>query len=222
MEGLKNKAFFFDWDGTLVDTIPGVLEAHNHVRAHHGLELWTLDWFKVNMRQSARQLYPQIYGEKSQPAIDMLYDYIEKNHLHKLTPLPGAAELLETLSEREIPMAVISNKRHKYLLREIEHMGWNRHFVSAVGAGVAAKDKPDPDPILHALKETGLQANKVIYVGDTETDLQAADGAKCPTVLILNGEDKSALAVKYKPFMVTNDCGTLNAALNQTLLKKAI
>ncbi len=207
------KAVFFDWDGTLVDTIPGVLEAHNHVRSFYNLEAWTLPWFKANMRQSALKLYPQIYGEDAQVAIDMLYAYIEEHHLNKLAPMEGAEKLLEDLRRAEKPMSVVSNKRHKYLLREVEHMGWMPGFDGVIGAGVTEKDKPDPDPVLKLLAEQGLSGNDICYIGDTETDLLTAKNTGCCAILVLNGEDKSNLISQYSPFLVVNDCHALREVL---------
>lgn len=202
----------FDWDGTLVDTIPGVLEAHNHVRAAHGLDPWTLPWFKANMRQSALKLYPEIYGDRSQAALDMLYGYIEDNHLRKLTPMKGAKDLLDALRRHRVPMALVSNKKHKYLMREVGHMGWQDHFRAAIGAGIAERDKPDPDPILKILNDCGWKAADALYVGDTETDLQASGAAGCRTVLITNAEDKGDLVKKYAPFAVMEDCEVFGRA----------
>ena len=54
MDGLSEpKAIIFDWDGTLVDTLPGLLTAHNHVRALYGLPVWTEAEFMVNIKFSS-------------------------------------------------------------------------------------------------------------------------------------------------------------------------
>ncbi len=70
------KGVYFDWDGTLVDSLPLLFASHNHVRVTMGLHPWTREEYMQAMVQSTRALYPTIYGERAQEAQDMLYGYI--------------------------------------------------------------------------------------------------------------------------------------------------
>lgn len=216
MEGVKlPKAVLFDWDGTLVDTIPGLRKAHNHVRNALGFPDWTEDEFWENLKHSSRDLYPRIYGDRSDEAMQILRDFMDENHLSYLSELQDARAVLEVLRARDIPCGVVSNKRHEVLLREISHLGWQGFFFDALGAGVAAKDKPAADPLFLMLDRTsrGLLPQEVWMVGDTETDLAAGKAADCPTVLITHGKDKSALIEEYKPLHVLRSCSELLALI---------
>src|SRR5690606_36635590 len=110
----------------------------------------------------------------------MLFAYIKEHHLKHVTVMDGAVELLDMISEMDIPMAVISNKRDEILRREVETFGWQKYFGVYMGAGVAIKDKPSAAPIFHALAHHSAKPvlEQLIYVGDTETDLKAAAEAK--------------------------------------------
>lgn len=216
MESVKlPKAVLFDWDGTLVDTIPGLRMAHNHVRRQMGFPDWTEEQFWENLKRSARELYPDVYGEKSAIALEILYDFVEKNHLDYLSELHNARALLELLSSLEIPCGVVSNKRHEYLIREINHLGWRDFFFDAMGAGIATRDKPAADPLFLMLDRTsrGLLPQEVWMVGDTETDLAAGAAAGCPTVLLTHDKDQGALIRQYSPSYVLRNCGELLALL---------
>lgn len=209
------KAVLFDWDGTLVDTIPGLRLAHNHVREALGYAPWTEEQFWQNLKRSARELYPDVYGDKSDEALKILYEFVDKNHLNYLSALDDARGVLEILAERAIPCGVVSNKRHEYLLREIRHLGWQDFFFDAMGAGVAQRDKPSADPLFLMLDRTsrGLLPQEVWMVGDTETDLAAGKAAGCPTVLMTHGKDHKSLIEQYNPLYVLNDCGELLSLL---------
>lgn len=212
MEGVRlPKAVLFDWDGTLVDTIPGLRTAHNHVRTVLGLPEWTEDQFWKNLKHSARELYPAIYGKESERALEILYDFVEKNHLGYLRELPHAREVLSFFSSQGIPCGLISNKRDKYLRREVSHLGWDDSFFAVMGAGVAAKDKPAPDPIHHMLgcMDSPPDGGDTWFVGDTETDLAAGSAAGCATVFITHGKDKNFLIQRFNPIIAVRDCGAL-------------
>ncbi len=211
-------ALVFDWDGTLVDTMEGVFNAHNHVRTYMNCPVWTQKEFITHMRHSSRVLYPRLYGARAQEGIDVLYSYIEDNLFAHLKPLPGADDLLCHLAELGIPIGIVSNKRHDYLTREIEHLNWTSRFVSIIGAGKSEKDKPDAAPLLDALQHMTIEphAQSVWYVGDTETDMLTAKNAACGAVLITNGEDQTDLVNIYRPLHVCQNCEELKNLLPPT------
>ncbi len=207
-------AVLFDWDGTLVNTLPGLRVAHNHVRTSYGFDDWTEAEFRANLRHSARELYPRIYKENAAEALERLYAFVKKTHLATLEVIDGAEDLLKLLQKAGIPAALISNKRHDVLVAEVEHLGWSGYFRACVGAGQAARDKPAGDPVLLALERGGMavDAADFWYVGDTVTDLQVAADVGCRAVLLLDGENKDALIGEYKPAMVFDDCRALERA----------
>jgi phosphoglycolate phosphatase len=89
--------------------------------------------------------------------------------------LPSAEAVLELLHTKPVYVGVVSNKRGINLRKEIEHLGWNGYFDSIVGADDAKRDKPHPDPVHLALKESGLVPGPhVWFVGDSEIDLECA------------------------------------------------
>lgn len=213
---MRYTAVFFDWDGTLVDSLDVIVRAHNHVRVAFGLEPWEMVDYFGTASQSAGDLYPKIYGDKAPDAIALLYDFLGKHHLDYTAPLAGAEDLLKALKAEGVVMGVVSNKRHDVLNAEIKHMKWDRYFAAVVGAGHAARDKPNPDPLALAIKYAGLTGapRNLLYVGDTETDLRVADGVGCDSALLLHGRtDMGPLIDKFKPVFVTQDVPAMQAAL---------
>lgn len=209
------KAVFFDWDGTLVDTLNWLLSAHNHVRAVLGYEPWSVGEFKGHVKYSSRELYGSLYGEKKQEALDILAKFMEENHLENLEILPDSYELLAFLKEQGRQVGIVSNKRHPFLLREIEHLGWGHMVDIAIGAGHVEKDKPAPDPLLAALAACDLAAGKDIwYVGDSETDMITARDAGCSAILVRHHHDNEHLVAAYSPAGVFDDNAGLQKALS--------
>jgi phosphoglycolate phosphatase len=213
---MKYTSIFFDWDGTLVNSLGVIVKAHNHVRVAFGLEPWEMIDYFGTASQSARDLYPKIYGDKAPDALKMVYAYLEEHGKDQTEPLDGAVLLLEALKKKGITMGVVSNKSHPLLNAEIKHMKWDRYFSAIVGAGYAKADKPNPDPLLIAIKEAGLpeDVSNLLYVGDTETDLRVAMGAGCDSALLLHGRtDMGALIDRFAPVYVTQNLPELHEAL---------
>lgn len=211
----KPDAIFFDWDGTLVDTLPGLLIAHNYVRSHFGLDHWTEDQFHKEMKFSSRELYPKIYGDRVEEAITILRHYMDKNILNHLSPLKNAEVTLRRLHKAGIPVGIVSNKRHEFLQREIDHLGWDKYIAVHAGSGYAERDKPSGEPIRKALSAIQIKPEESLiwFVGDTETDMLAAADSACLAVLILHGTERPELIEKHSPAYVFNDCQDLLSAL---------
>lgn len=208
-------AVFFDWDGTLVNTIPLLRRAHNHVRVSYGHEEWTEAEFRENLRHSSRDIYPKIYGDNFEEAFDRLYAYFEKNHLKEIEFLPHAKELVSYIHEQNIPMGVVSNKKHDYLLLEIEAMGLSDMLPYAFGSGSFDVDKPSGKPILWALEAAGVphHPDHVWYVGDSDTDMMAANDANLAAILFAESPRKEQLENEFSPFLSLNGCNDLHELL---------
>ncbi len=197
-------AVFFDWDGTLIDGFETIIGGYNAALSHFNLPLMTPESARVRVRKSSREAFPEVFGaDNVKEAMALYYAYVDQNHLKHLRAIEGAADILSELKARNIPMGVVSNKAHAVLEREVAHMGWADDFVAVLGAGVAARDKPAPDPLLKVASESGLspQDKELWYIGDTETDMQAADAAGFRPIFIGHGlAEYSAL---NQPFEIT-------------------
>jgi phosphoglycolate phosphatase-like HAD superfamily hydrolase len=133
--------------------------------------------------------------------------------------LSHSRELLEFLSRNQIPAGVISNKQHVILGKEITHMGWMPLLSFYIGAGITERDKPAPDQLLRAAAETGFSGreNELWYVGDTETDMEAAHAAGFIPVFIKHGLGKNEEEYPYPPVCATNDCKGVISCIQELL-----
>lgn len=204
------KAVIFDWDGTLVDSTDWVLSAHNHVRQAMNEPLWTKEDIFGCSSLSTRELYPQLYGDRANEAISLLFDYTDKHNLAGANPYEGAKEVLELLTNMGLPLGVVSNKRHEPLNDVIKHMEWDGYFSCAVGAGHAERDKPSEIPLLLGMSQIDpkLMPTDVLYVGDTQTDLLCAQNTGCDVAFIQTDGARPDLVEKYIPdyvFMTTKE-----------------
>ncbi len=189
-ESIRPQALIFDWDNTLVDSWAPIHEALNLTFAAMEYPLWTLAETRLRVRQSLRDAFPAMFGDRWDQARRLYLGHFEAIHLQRLTPLPGAGELLQRLGTDGMPMALVSNKTGRLLRREVAALGWEPYFQRIVGAGDAAADKPDPAPVTLALAESGIAAGpSVWFIGDTGIDLECAAAAGCVPVLLHAPDD---------------------------------
>ncbi|EWY42262.1 HAD family hydrolase [Skermanella stibiiresistens SB22] len=184
------RAVLFDWDNTLVDNWGCIHAALNAALVAHDLPPWTLEETRVRVRQSLRDSFPRLFGDRWTDARDIFYDHFGRHHLDYLKPLPGAEDLLKALSDGGVYLGVVSNKTGRFLRAESAQLGWDRYFGKLVGAGDAPHDKPAVDPIHMALAPGGFPAGPdVWFVGDADVDMQCAHAAGCLPMLIGDGPD---------------------------------
>jgi len=173
----------YDWDNTLVDAWGGITAALNAAFVAFNLPRWTVDDTRHRVRVSMRESFPLMFGERWGDARDIFYQSLAQNHLDHVAPMPGVEAVLQAGSA--VPQGVVSNKAGGFLRREVTHLGWDHFFGPVVGAGDAAIDKPDPAPLLLALKHLDVPPGpSVWYIGDTALDMQAARAAGLTAVLL--------------------------------------
>lgn len=187
----RPRAVLLDWDNTLVDSFPAIHVAMNAALEAMGHDTWNFDEFCARIAHSMRDLFPTMFGDRWQDAVDVFNASYAARDLDHIQPLPGAAALLETLGEGGFYLGLVSNKSGDYLREEVAHLGWQGYFSRVVGATDAPEDKPSPVVIEHALDGSGIAPGKdVWFVGDNAVDIDCAEAAGC-VALIIHGAHAS-------------------------------
>lgn len=205
-------AILWDWDNTLVDGWAAIEAGLNAAFRAFGLPEWDRARVLGNVRRSLRESFPELFGTEWERARDIFYDEVRARHLAVVAPMPGAAAALAAAA-RLAPQGVVSNKQGPLLRAEAEHLGWGGFFGALVGAGDAARDKPDPAPMAMALAAMGRAADPDIwYVGDTALDMEAARRAGFRAVLLGEAAHDGGIATAA-PDMCFRNADLLAAAL---------
>lgn len=182
------KVLLFDWDGTLVDTHPVLAVAMNEALKAFGKDSWTFEQWSNWLGQSARDVFPDLFGEDWEEARRIYLDAYSMYHLERLELKPGAADLMQFLASTTVYLGVVSNKTGDILRCEVTHLNWGRHFGHVIGAGDSDRDKPAPDPVHAALTRSDHVAGPdVWFVGDNAVDVDCGKAANCTTILIGDG-----------------------------------
>ncbi|MFY9288852.1 MAG: HAD-IA family hydrolase [Alphaproteobacteria bacterium] len=213
------KAIVFDWDNTLVDSWPNIMDAINQTRTKFGLSTWSLPEIMENCTRAARDSFPEWFGAQWEEAYAFYYSaFDEVRSKREIKIRKGSDTLLHWLKEQSIPAFIVSNKRGDYLRHEVERLKWNDFFVAVIGAQDAPRDKPAREHVDHALSHhPSMEANaEVWFVGDSITDVECARNANCTPVFIGTAEE----AKKHGVELFFSDCQGLQTLLYNALQQK--
>lgn len=185
MTQTRPRALLFDWDNTLIDSWGSIHHALNVTLEAMGHEPWSFDETRSRVRASARDSFPQLFGDQVAEATEVFYRTFEADHLVNLREREGAGRMLRGLAGEDVYLAVVSNKQGRLLRREAAHLHWDGYFDRLVGATDAARDKPAPEAVELALAGSGLDPGPGVWlVGDTDIDMLCAVNSGCLPVLL--------------------------------------
>lgn len=178
-------AILFDWDNTLIDNWAAIHGALNATLAAYGQPTWTFEEAMSRVRESVRDRFPRLFGDRWTEARDHFYAGFRARHLEALRICAGAERLLDLCAAARLPIAVVSNKNGALLRAEVAHLQWEGRFGAVLGAGDSARDKPDPQPAYDALAVLKKPTSSdVWFVGDTEVDVDCAAAAGLTPILL--------------------------------------
>ena len=177
------KAVIFDLDGTLLDTLQDLFNTLNAVLARRGYPTHTLDECRYLVGHGMRELVRKGIPEeaRNEEIIDILLkdlmvEYADQWKVNS-RPYPGIARLLDTIKERNIKVAILSNKADHFTRLCAESLlgEWKFDVVMGQQAGIAAK--PDPAGALLVAGMIGVEPPEILYVGDSGIDMMTASRA---------------------------------------------
>jgi phosphoglycolate phosphatase len=194
------RAVLFDFDGTLGDSYPAITASINHVRALHGLQPLSVGEVTPHVGRGPVSLLSQTVPAGDVAANVAAYVAHHPSVLHTGTRLmPGAAELLSTLHDHGLLLAVCSNKPIAFTRDLLDWLQVASLFNAALGPEDVARPKPAPDMLLAALPRLGVTAEQALYVGDMVVDIQTARAAGVRVWTVSTGSDTPETLAHAKP-----------------------
>ena len=183
----------FDLDGTLVDTAPDLMGAHNHVMKKFGYPQKSLDDIKHIAGRGAwimmqRTFRDEIKDEKlKKEMVKEFINYYAKNIDRGSKPIKGVVKFLEWAKSKQILMAVCTNKQERLAIDLLKKINLSQYFEYIAGCDTFDFNKPDPRHLTNVIDIIGGDINKSIMIGDSEVDSQSAYNAKIPFILVEEG-----------------------------------
>ena len=179
---MKFKGIIFDLDGTLVNSLEDISDAMNTVLTGLNYPTHTYDTYQYFIGSGLRNLVSKALpaSKNSEEQIENCFDCMIETYREvctiKTKPYKGILELLDNLVAQNIKLAVFSNKADE-LTKKIAAEIFPDYFDAAVGLSTEALKKPNPFQALEISKKWNLKPEEILFVGDSDIDMQTAINA---------------------------------------------
>ena len=217
---MKQKfSILFDLDGTLVDTAPDLMHAHNHVMKKFGYPTKSLADLKSSVGKGAgamigRSIWSQAKQELTtinekvkNKMTDEFISYYGKNILNESRLINGVENFLNWSKENNISMAVCTNKTEHLAVDLLKKIGIYDYFEYVAGYNTFEYCKPDPRHLTTVIEILDGEKNKSIMIGDSESDANAAKAAEIPMILLEDGYTEKKIDEIYHNHLIKDFIG---------------
>ena len=190
----------FDLDGTLIDTAPDLMNAHNHVMKKFGYETRSTDEIRNLVGKGAasmigRSMWNQAKNELKKIddeeikslMVKEFIDYYGKNIANESKLIKGVSKFLVWCKSNNISMAVCTNKTEHLAVDILKRIEIYDYFEYVAGYNTFEYCKPDPRHLTSVVEILQGDVKKTIMVGDSETDAESAKAANMPFILVEGG-----------------------------------
>ncbi|MDY6826095.1 MAG: HAD family hydrolase [Bacillota bacterium] len=177
---MRYKAVIFDLDGTLLNTLEDLAFSVNAVLKRFGFPEHEIEAYRYfagdGIDMLVKRAFPPEKGEKNNFAglVKMVNEEYARRWPEHTKPYPGIPPLLGFLEERQIPVAIFSNKPHRFARQTVETLLPEYKFFTVQGLEEGIPRKPDPTGALKIVEQMHLKPEEIVYVGDTNTDMRTA------------------------------------------------
>jgi len=205
------EAVLFDLDGTLIDTIPLILDSFRHATQVVLGEAVADDVLAKNV---GIPLAIQMGEFTDDPAVadELLRAYREHNRAHhdeRALLFAGTTEALAVIAGRGLPMGVVTSKAREIALRGIDLFDLGQYFQVVISMDDVDRYKPDPFPLLKAADALGVAPGATAYVGDSPHDVDAANRAGALSIAAPWGVSTHEVLLAARPHFVLGSMADL-------------
>ena len=210
----------FDLDGTLVDTAPDLMRAHNHVMQKFGYPTKSTEEIRNLVGKGAgamigRSIWGQAKKEfgkvndenAKKEMVKEFIDFYGKNIINESTLINGVKEFLKWCKDNNISMAVCTNKQEHLSNDLLKKIGIYNYFEYVAGSDTFDYCKPDPRHLTSVVEILDGDIKKTIMIGDSETDANAAKAAEIPIILLKDGYTEKNIDEIYHNHLINDFIG---------------
>jgi len=171
------KALLFDFDGTLLNTNDLIIQTFMHVLNERFPGQYSPKDCLKFIGPSLKQTFNDIAPGEEEALIANYRAWNIKHHDELISEYPDVVSTLVQLKAQGIRLAIVSTKRNDTIDRGLSIMGATHLFDVRIGTDDVTNVKPDPEPVLLALKRLGIDKEDAIMIGDNSHDIEAGHRA---------------------------------------------
>ncbi|AMO57022.1 hypothetical protein GZ77_01160 [Endozoicomonas montiporae] len=197
----------FDWDGTLIDSVPNITHSLSVAAEQMGLPLLDEETYKgvigLSLINAVRTLYPELSDDQVPQFVKQYRTEYSRLEQQPSGPFPGVTKGLDLLRKKGVAMAVATGKGRNGLDRSMTANQYQAYF-QASRCAEEARSKPDPLMLEQLLEELGVPVEQALMVGDAGFDLQMAGNLGMDCVAVTYGAQPKEKLLKHDPVFVAD------------------
>jgi len=210
----------FDLDGTLVDTAPDLMTAHNHVMKKFGYSTRSVDEIRNLVGKgaavligrsiwgSAKKEFSRITDEKiKNEMVKEFINFYRKNIVKDSKLIKGILEFLKWAKSKNISMGVCTNKQEHLAIDLLKKIEIYDYFEYVAGGNTFEYCKPNPKHLTSTIEIMNGDIKKSLMIGDSENDADAAKSAGIPMILVEDGYTDKKIEQIYHNHLIKDFIG---------------
>ena len=203
------KAVCFDFDYTLADCTDSIVAGFQHGLTGLGWPAPDREAVRRTIGFLLEDAYSMLTGDldpERQARFRALFSEVAVERQRQETVLlPGGEELLRGLKERGVRIAIVSTKRGDTIEMILNRLGIADTVDLVVGSADVVRHKPDPEGLLSALGQLGVEPGDALFCGDTVLDAGAAKNAGTHFAAVLGGTTQAEAFARFSPDHISLD-----------------
>ncbi len=210
----------FDLDGTLVDTAPDLMAAHNYVMKKYGYSTKSVEDIRNLVGKgasvligrsiwgSAKKEFSKITDEEiKNEMVKEFINFYGKNLVKESKLIRGVKDFLDWAKTKGISMAVCTNKQEHLAVDLLKKIKIYDYFEYVAGGNTFEYCKPDPRHLTNIIEIINGELDKCLMFGDSENDADAAKAANIPMILLEDGYTDKKIAQIYHDHLIKDFSG---------------
>ena len=198
-----NHTIFFDLDGTLTDSAPGIIHSVQYALKKYGIEAEEND-LRSFIGPPLVHSFQERFGfdhDKALEAVTYYREYFTAGGMFENSVYQGVEEMLQKLKEDGLVLAVATSKPELFSKQILEHFALTRYFDFIGGAAMDESRATKVEVLSYALQELEVDPARAVMIGDRENDIEAASLLGTASIGVLYGygskEELSNAGAKY-------------------------
>lgn len=191
---MNKQLLIFDFDGTLIDSVPDLANATNAMLTTLGKDTYPIETIRNWIGNGSRLLVEralvgkvevadgELTVEEADHAEQIFFEAYENLSGSKTVAYPDVDSGLKQLHAAGYTLALVTNKPIRFVPKILQSFGWQNLFSEVMGGDSLPVKKPDPTPLLHVCETLNVSVEQSVMIGDSRNDMLAGQNANMDTL----------------------------------------
>ncbi|MBE0442588.1 phosphoglycolate phosphatase [Psychrobacter sp. FME13] len=191
---MDKQLLIFDFDGTLIDSVPDLADATNAMLTTLGKDTYPIETIRNWIGNGSRLLVEralvgkvevlagELTVEKADHAEQVFFEAYKNLSGSKTVAYPDVDSGLKQLKAAGYTLALVTNKPIRFVPKILQSFGWQELFSEVLGGDSLSTKKPDPAPLLHVCGKLNVAPEQAVMIGDSRNDILAGQNANMDTL----------------------------------------